>query len=70
MANGHGGARAGAGRKKGGTNSGERKNERVVLCCTKEQAEILKQQAASAGLTVSSYILSRLFPKKISYYLD
>ena len=63
-ANGHGGARAGAGRKKGGTNAGEHKDVRIVLCCTKDQAKELKEKAAATGKSVSAYIISLIFDDK------
>ena len=62
MANGHGGARQGAGRKKGST-SPSSKNERIVLCCTHEQAANLKELALKDGKSISAFILDLIEEK-------
>jgi len=53
----HGGARAGSGRKKGGTNKGEHKTGRIVISCLESDAELVKKLAASAGKSVSQFII-------------
>lgn len=53
----HGGARAGSGRKKGGTNKGERKSGRIVVTCYENEAEMIKRLADEAGKTVSQFVV-------------
>lgn len=55
----HGGARAGAGRKKGGTNKGEHKTGRIVISCLESQKEAIAKAAAESGMTLAAYVLSR-----------
>lgn len=59
--NGHGGRREGAGRKLGSCIAPElKKDQRVVIMCTKKQVAKLKELAQTDGLTVSAYILQKL----------
>lgn len=53
----HGGARAGSGRKKGGTNKGERKTGRIVISCLESDVELVKKLAEKAGKTVSQFMI-------------
>ena len=55
-----GGARAGAGRKKGARSKSEseRRTRRIVVLATEEQEARLKEMAARAEMSVSSYLLS------------
>ncbi len=53
----HGGARAGSGRKKGGTNKGEHKTGRIVISCLESEAELVKELAAQSNKTVSQFII-------------
>lgn len=53
----HGGARAGSGRKKGGTNKGEHKTGRIVISCLESDVELVKKLAEKAGKTVSQFMI-------------
>lgn len=53
----HGGAREGAGRKKGSHNAGERKDKRVVLVCTQTEYDTIKEKASAQGKTVTKFLL-------------
>lgn len=54
----HGGARAGAGRKKGSTtNSTGYKNGRIVISCLKTEELAIKQKAKEQNKTVSRLII-------------
>jgi len=53
----HGGARAGSGRKKGGTNKGEHKTGRIVISCLESDVELVKKLAEEAGKTVSQFMI-------------
>ena len=55
-----GGARAGEGRKKGARSKSEseRRTRRIVVLATEEQEARLKEKAARAEMSVSSYLLS------------
>lgn len=53
----HGGARAGSGRKKGGTNKGEHKTGRIVISCLESDVELIKCLASEANKTVSQYVI-------------
>lgn len=53
----HGGARAGSGRKKGGTNKGEHKIGRIVISCLESDVELVKKLAEKAGKTVSQFMI-------------
>ena len=56
-----GGRRVGAGRKKGSTtNNTGYKTGRIVISCLKEEEEAIKQKAATAGKSVSRYIVDML----------
>lgn len=54
----HGGARAGAGRKKGSTtgNTGY-KTGRIVISCLESDAEMIKTLASEEGKTVSQFLI-------------
>lgn len=52
-----GGARAGSGRKKGGTNKGEHKTGRIVVSCLESDAELIRNLAARSGKTVSQFVV-------------
>ncbi|MDD5789202.1 MAG: hypothetical protein PUE30_01545 [Spirochaetia bacterium] len=54
---GRGGARAGAGRKKGGTNKGEHKTGRIVISCLESEAEMIKTLASEEGKNVSQFLI-------------
>lgn len=58
-----GGARTGAGRKKGVPvkDESERRSARIVVMATAAQAEALKKAAEVEGLSVSSYLLKKAF---------
>ena len=61
MANQHGGAREGAGRKKGSTTLGiGYKNGRVVISCTKDEENKVKLLAKEAQMNVSDFVLKAL----------
>lgn len=54
----HGGARAGAGRKKGSTtNSTGYKTGRIVISCLESEEALIKQMAKEQGKTVSRLII-------------
>lgn len=55
--NNHGGARAGAGRKKGGTNKGEKRDKRIVIVCTESEYNQIKLSAEKARKTVTKLLL-------------
>ena len=55
-----GGARPGAGRKKGVPmieNPENRRTKRIVILATPAQEQLLKEKARAAGMTVSSFLL-------------
>lgn len=53
----HGGARAGAGRKKGGKNQGEHKSGRIVISCLESEVELVKKLAQESNKTVSQFLI-------------
>lgn len=55
-----GGARAGAGRKKGSVKGENYASARIVLCCTPEEAEKIKSLAKESGKNVSRFIVERV----------
>lgn len=58
---GRGGSRPGAGRKIGSTTGGTGyKSGRIVISCTKEQEQRIKEMAAAQNATVSALILNAL----------
>lgn len=52
-----GGARAGAGRKKGGTNAGEHKSGRLVISCLKSEEAAVRALAEKSGKTISRFLI-------------
>lgn len=52
-----GGARQGAGRKKGTLNKGEHKTGRIVITCLESEETEIKQLAKNQGKTTTSFIL-------------
>lgn len=61
-----GGRRVGAGRPLGSTTGGwkkqeERKDKRIVIVCTEEQNRKIKYYASEKGVSVSSYIIEKIF---------
>lgn len=55
-----GGKREGAGRKAGQIPESEMKTGRLVISCTKEQAEQIKTQAKVQGMSLSAYVIKAL----------
>lgn len=54
----HGGARAGAGRKKGSTtNSTGYKTGRIVISCLESEEEAVRRKAREQGKTVSRLVI-------------
>ncbi|WP_288583630.1 hypothetical protein [uncultured Treponema sp.] len=54
----HGGARAGAGRKKGSTtNNTGYKTGRIVISCLESEEALIKQMAKEQNKTVSQFII-------------
>ncbi len=53
----HGGARAGAGRKKGSVAKGEHKTGRIVISCLESEVELVKKLAGESGKTVSRFLM-------------
>ena len=51
-----GGARAGAGRPKGGSYT-----DNVMIRVSPEEKELLRQKAEAAGMTMSEYLRSKIF---------
>ena len=51
-----GGARAGAGRPKGGNYT-----DNVMIRVSPEEKELLRQKAEAAGMTMSEYLRSKIF---------
>lgn len=58
--NNHGGARIGAGRKKGTLNSGEHKTGRIVISCTKNEETLIKELAEKMNITVSKLVIDKV----------
>ena len=57
-----GGKRTGSGRKVGSTiDPALKKDHRIVVMCTKDQNDRLADLAKEQGLSVSAYILKRVF---------
>lgn len=57
-----GGKRVGSGRKVGSTiDPALKKDHRIVVMCTKDQNDRLADLAKEQGLSVSAYILKRVF---------
>lgn len=53
----HGGARVGAGRKKGSTNKGEHKTGRIVISCFESEVTLIKNLAEKENKNVSQYLI-------------
>ena len=56
----HGGARPGAGRKKGGKNKGEHHTGRIVISCLESEEAKIKELAAAEGKSLSKFIIERV----------
>lgn len=52
-----GGSRAGAGRKKGTLNKGEKKTGRIVVSCYEEEEAKIKELAKKQNKNVSQFII-------------
>ena len=64
---GRGGARTGAGRKKGGHNAAGSKAQctgRIVISCRESEEAMIKAMAREAGLSISRLILNAVLPKE------
>lgn len=58
-----GGARPGAGRKKGTLNKGEHKTGRLVISCLESEEAEIRALAEQAGKNVSRFIVDTLLGK-------
>lgn len=58
-----GGARPGAGRKKGTLNKGEHKTGRLVISCLESEEADIRALAEQSGKSVSRYIVDTLLKK-------
>lgn len=60
----HGGSRAGAGRKKGGSNAEKQKTGyktgRIVISCLESEAANIKELAAQSGKSVSQFVVESI----------
>ena len=56
----HGGARAGAGRKKGSFTGKAPKTGRFTVACTPEEEEKIRALAAESGKSLSRYIVDQI----------
>ena len=61
-----GGARAGAGRKKGGHNAGSaaRSTGRIVVSCLESEEARIREMARERGMSISRFVLSAVLPQK------
>ncbi len=60
-----GGARQGSGRPRGARNKVQKdpltnRTARIVVSCTKEEAQLIKEKAIQAGMSVTAFMLSKV----------